>query len=173
MEGLEAYEGRVAGDEVSWLSTIPVFARMFAGKDGMSKENEEKAVRAEARVESLLKELEGADLNSVGAKYREEAAAKVLGNRKAIIADISNQDPKSQKHIPRLALPSHPAVSEMLDAAVDALLLADLGRPAQAVAAENLGAARDAARIMAQRLCAPRDMSAPAAKALRIALLSI
>jgi len=173
MSSLEAYEGRVAGDEVSWLSTIPVFARMFAGPEGMSKENEEKAARAEVRVEALLAELEGKDLNSVGSKYREEAAAKVLGNRKAIIADISNQDAKSQKHIPRLSPASNPAVSEMLDATVDALLLADLGRPAQAVADENLGAAREAAKIMAQRLCAPRDMSAPAARALRIALLSI
>jgi hypothetical protein len=41
MGSLKGYYGRTSGDEISWLSTIPVFARMFGGKDGISKEQEE------------------------------------------------------------------------------------------------------------------------------------
>jgi glutathione S-transferase len=179
MDSLEGYYGRTSGDEISWLSTIPVFARMFQGPDGISKESEEKAVRAEERIKELMEELKSTDLSALDEVYRYEAASKILNNREAIVSDIVNSAPKSQDHIARVddIRDNREAIEEMLEVVIFKLLMSDLtggneeeeGRVSDIYAA----IARQGAEVMAQRVCAPRDMSAPAAKALRVALLSV
>jgi glutathione S-transferase len=182
MDGLEGYYGRTSGDEISWLSTIPVFARMFQGPDGVSKESEEKALRAEKRIKELMEELKGTDLSTMDEEYRYEAASKILNNREAIVSDIVNAAPKSQDHIARVedSTDNREAIEEMLEVVVFKLLMSDLssGDDEEGGGECNVSdiyatIAREGAEVMAQRICAPRDMSAPAAKALRSALLSV
>jgi hypothetical protein len=96
------------------------------------------------------------------AKY--EAAAKILSNHDAIVADCTRLDLKSQKDLPRSS--DRAAADAMLRAVVRQLLA--MNHEAlpmdSSVDAEQ---AAVAAETVAARLCAPRDMGAPAAQVLR------
>ena len=82
-------------------------------------------------------------------------------NRKNVARDASDASPKTQPHVKRCATLS--AADEAIDAALARLAGEDTKRLSKD--------AKVAAAAIAARLCAPRDMGAPAAAALRHTLL--
>jgi hypothetical protein len=131
-----------------------------------------------------LEELKGADLSTlVEEEYRWEAARKIVNNKDAIVNDIMNSSPKSQDQIDRVEAngDNKEAIEEMLEVVIFKLLMTEFsGRNDDDDLSDELSVsdlysevAKKGAMVMAQRVCAPRDMSAPAAKALRAALLSV
>ena len=89
-----------------------------------------------------------------------EAIAALSKNRQNVARDASDASPKTQPHVKRAATVA--AADEAIDAA---LVVLDGGK------ARISGEAKVAAAAIAARLCAPRDMGAPAAAALRHTLL--
>ena len=185
MEAFAPYSDRVMGDEYSWVATSAMFARYFGGGDDAIE-------RAESLAATLV---EGFDDNEDGdggdgdayGKFALEAARKIVSNRDAIIKDCSNADPKSQASIGRCqsadnaeAMMQHVVTSLLNGANADA----DANAGSKDVSSMPLSSALEgmdddqrkdaalAARTVASRLCVPRDMSAPAAKILRSALMA-
>jgi len=179
MRAQPAYQDRVAGDEYSWVAVAPVLMRIFGSQNGTLPEAAEaRAAVAEAAANQVLAEI-AAGSGSAGSlpeAARLEAAAKLINNRAAVVADAVNTEPRSQKDLQRLA-PSKEAVVEATLREVAAALVS--GRPPRPPEHDHTGAPCDVAdiaatcRYIAARLCAPRDMGAPAADALRKTLFSL
>ena len=93
-------------------------------------------------------------------------SSRLESNRVAIVADACNASPKTQMHLPRS---NSPAKAEATLRAAQAFLLGN--EPIDGPLIQGCSAA--VARLVAARLCAPRDMGAPAARALRHVLMRI
>lgn len=180
MEALPSFSDRVSGDTYSWTAVQPVLMRIFGGQNGtLSGAAAARAEAADTAAAALLTEA-GAKGGSVVAtapvEARIEAAAKLLANHEAVVADAVLIEPKSQKELKRLAPSKANAVDAALRAVVAALFA---GKPAVLPAVDAAGAPVDpadvaeACRFVAARLCVPRDMGAPAAAALRGVLLGL
>lgn len=192
MEAFTPYSDRVMGDEYSWVATSAMFARYFGGGDDAIE-------RAESLAATLV---EGFDDNEdcddavdgrgdgdghAYGKFALEAARKIVSNRDAIIKDCSNADPKSQASIGRCqsadnaeAMMQHVVTSLLNGANADAdsnagskdVSSMPLSSELEGMDDDQRKDAALAARTVASRLCVPRDMSAPAAKILRSALMA-
>merc|ERR1712164_99795 len=89
-----------------------------------------------------------------------EAAAKLISNYEAVVADAAageDTEPKSQKSLARLPRAAAPVVEHVLRNAAARLL----GIDPEPVAPTESATAAQAARFVAERVCAPRDMGAP------------
>ena len=95
-------------------------------------------------------------------------SSKDLSNRERVVGDAADPSPKTQAHVPRAASPQE--ARRALDAALVAL---NAGEVHAADARRLSRDAKVAAKAIASRLCAPRDMGAPAAAALRHVLLRL
>merc|ERR1719277_2898156 len=91
MEALPSYSGRVAGDAYSWTVVAPVLMRIFGGKNGtLTGDAAARAEAAERAAGDLLAEARassGPALVAAPPEARAEAAAKLLANRAAVVAD--------------------------------------------------------------------------------------
>eukprot|EP00929_Paragymnodinium_shiwhaense_P034580 TRINITY_DN18798_c0_g1_i1.p1 TRINITY_DN18798_c0_g1~~TRINITY_DN18798_c0_g1_i1.p1 ORF type:complete len:463 (+),score=98.28 TRINITY_DN18798_c0_g1_i1:144-1532(+) len=182
MDARPAYSERVVGDEYSWVAVAPVLMRIFGGKNGtLEGDAAERASKAEAAAQSMLEALGGqtdAILASTSMVARAEAARNLWSNRAAVIADATSPEPKSQKDLVRLDASKTETVDAVLRASAAVLLgesdsavvVPPVDAEGQPVQPEDVAAA---CRYLAARLCAPRDMSAPAATALRAVWLGM
>ena len=158
MDSEPAYTRRVKGDRYSWTAVTSSFLRIFA--NASDAETQAKIEKADKAAAALLAESR-ADATALNDKAAvAEAIAALSKNRKNVARDASDASPKTQPHVKRAATAA--AADEAIDAA---LVVLDGGK------ARISGEAKVAAAAIAARLCAPRDMGAPAAAALRHTLL--
>lgn len=189
MEALPPYEDRVRGDRYSWAATVGTFQRMFANGT-LSEAANATIARAE---HAAAKELVDAALLHEGDAPTDPhaavaAATKLVRNRQAVVADAVSSEPKTQRELKRLEADEAEAVELVLaECATRLLALAEAGGDADATAKtlrrsrsflggleapEAVSAAR-AAKYVAARLCAPRDLGASAAALLRATLRQV
>ena len=158
MDAEPAYTRRVKGDRYSWTAVTSSFLRIFA--NASDAETQAKIKKADAAAAALLAESRK-DASTLDDKAAcAEARDALSKNRKNVARDASDAPPKTQPHVKRAATVA--AADEAIDAA---LVVFDGGK------ARISGEAKVAAAAIAARLCAPRDMGAPAAAALRHTLL--
>lgn len=183
MESYEAYGGRVAGDEYSWTATASMFLRYFGGGEDKPKVAEGIA-RADAAAEKLAGEFVSASAES---SYQQEAAleaaAKLISNHEAVVADCVREEPLSQQHIAR-ATSSGKDTADLLLRHVSSVLLQRAASATDEVSTKDLLQNADidadatvqgalALQTVSKRLCVPRDMGAPSAALLRGILSSV
>ena len=176
MDSYAPYAHRVAGDRYSWTAVASQFMRYFGG--GEDKPNVSAAIqRADAAAAKLSETFaEHAKTVESDPAFAIEAASKLVANHEAVIKDSIREEPLSQKHIPRASneqVASHVLcnVASILIASPEAALEAARTAPLVEVMDTVEGAL--IARTVACRLCAPRDMSAPAAALLRGVLATV
>ena len=173
MDSYEPYSGRVMGDEYSWVATNSMFLRYFGG--GEDKPDVAAAIkRADDAAERLTSSfLDQAIFEDDCKKHSMEAAAKLVSNHDAIVKDCTRGDPSSQQHIERASSEDD---ADMMLRHVCMLLLSEtdtLKEATESLLPEITKDGAAAAKVVASRLCVPRDMSAPAASILRATLSSI
>ena len=159
MDSEPAYTRRVKGDRYSWTAVTSSFLRIFA--NASDAETQAKIAKADAAAAALLDESRK-DASALDDKAaRAEAVAALSKNRKNVARDASDASPKTQPHVKRAA------TVQAADEAIDAALARLAGEDTKRLPKD----AKVAAAAIAARLCAPRDMGAPAAAALRHTLL--
>jgi len=173
MDSYEPYSGRVMGDEYSWVATNSMFLRYFGG--GEDKPDVAAAIKRadDAAVRLSSSFIDQAKDKDDSKKHSMEAAAKLVANHDGIVKDCTRDDPQSQQHIERASSEDD---ADVMLRHVCKLLLSEKDTfketnksPLPEITTD--GAA--AARVVASRLCVPRDMSAPAASILRATLISV
>ena len=183
MESFEPFAGRVAGDEYSWTATASMFLRYFGGGEDKPKVAEGIA-RADAAAEKLASDFVSA--NADGSNKQEaalEAAAKLISNHEAVVADCVKEEPMTQKHIGRAASTGADAADLLLRHVSSVLLqTASSSSPVSDPPVTDLlkGCDSDATaqgalalQTVSKRLCVPRDMGAPSAALLRGILCNV
>ena len=210
MEALPSYAARVRGDTYSWSAAVGTFQRMFSANSSAPLSDQARAVTARADYAAALAlkqcasaaglaeaDAAGGDVGSRAAA-RSEAAAVLIRNRAAIVADATAAEPKSQPQLRRLEQREAPLVESVLQTAAERLLGPELGvhrggrgedeDEDEAISgremleemldedwteAEIASIRGRSARFVAARLCVPRDMGAAAGALLRATLLEI
>jgi len=210
MAALPSYATRVLGDNYSWSAAVGTFQRMFSANSSAPLSEQARAVTVKADYAAALAlrasvaDLATADAAggdaATRAAARSEAAAVLIRNRAAIVADATNQEPKSQPQLRRLEEREAPLVESILQTATEKLLGPQLGTDRgdgdgdgggdddEAISgremleemldedwteAEIASIRGRSARYVAARLCVPRDMGAAAGAVLRATLLEI
>ena len=159
MDKEPAYTRRVKGDAYSWTAVTSSFLRIFA--NASDAETQAKIAKADAAAAALLDESRK-DASALDDKAAvAEAIAALSKNRKNVARDASDSSPKTQPHVKRAA------TVQAADEAINAALARLSGEDTKRLSKD----AKVAAAAIAARLCAPRDMGAPAAAALRHTLL--
>jgi glutathione S-transferase len=166
MESFAPYGERVSGDAYSWAATASTFTRYFGG-DSDNQENQQAIARSDAAAAELVQAFTDiSTLELLDARLARQAAEKLITNHEAVIADCTNQDPKSQQHLGR---GDDPSAADMVLRHVCSLLLHKDGMKHMLEAAqtgpmveisdkqERLGASK-AARTVATRLSVPRTV---------------
>lgn len=178
MDAFAPYSERVAGDAYSWAAASSMFTRFFAG-DADNPNNIQAIARADAVAAQLVQGFSDISSAEVNARFSRQAAEKLISNHEAVIADCTNQEPKSQQHIDRSDDPSaadivlrHVCSLLLLEDGTHILDAAQTGPMVEISDSQDRLDASQAARAVATRLSVPRDMGAPSAKILR-AVLSI
>ena len=205
MAALPSYATRVRGDPYSWSAAVGTFQRMFSANSSAPLSEQARAVTARAHYAAALAlkasvsdqakaDAAGGDAASLGAA-RSEAAAVLIRNRAAIVADATAAEAKSQPQLSRLEQREASLVESVLQTATEKLLgpLLGAGRGEDAdedeaisgremleemldedwTEAEIASIRGRSARFVAARLCVPRDMGAAAGAVLRATLLEI
>jgi glutathione S-transferase len=187
MDSFQPYAERVAGDAYTWAATAAMFTRYFGG-DSDNQENIQAIARSDAAAAKLAQAFSDSsslELESVdSSRLARLAAEKLIANHEAVIADCTNQDPKSQQHLGRSSdvtaadiVLRHVCSLLLLEDGTQILEAAQTGPMVDMMSSDHSNqeqrlAASQAARTVATRLSVPRDMGAPSAKILR-AVLSI
>ena len=183
MDNYKPYADRVSGDEYSWTAAASTFLRLFtSNKDGeLDPKTEVKMERADQATEDLVASfVDGADnliATSISSAsldiFAHEAAAKLILNHEAVVADCTRSDPKSQKDLLRSTDESSADLALQFATSVllsDGENVMDVARnhplPSSSSSWDATEAAL-AARMVAARICVPRDMGRPAAVLLR------
>ena len=179
MDSMEAYQRRCAGDAYSWTAVTSTFMRLFSA----NATSEEELAAADEAAEELL--LEGVGQGGGTCTQREpraliEAARKIISNHEAIVGDACRPEPRSQTQVTRVEYT--PRARAEVDAMLrgvcvsllaDAAAIEDESEPHASSEGVTSPTAAAAARVVASRLCAPRDMGAPAASVLRSKLMEV
>ena len=164
------YRNRVQGDTYSWSASFVTILEMFQATQGVDGNNP--LLNAQEQARHVLEEQLAACPSTFEKAARREALQKLVANHAYIIADATSQEAKTQKSLERVSDADAPSVDRALRRAA-ALLLQD-DDLSVASELEGISAAEaKAARVVASRLCVPRDMGAPAAGALRASLGSV
>lgn len=172
MDSVPAYSENVAGDDVSWALVTSTILKVFGrnAEGDVDSETEEKIIAADAAAQAMLENAATAATVEASPPIAAATAAarKLIANHEAVVADASagNVEPKSQIALQRLPPSAAPVVDHVLRNTASRLL----GLEPVPVPNDHAALAAQAARYVATRVCAPRDMGAPAAKALRQAL---
>ncbi len=166
MDQHPAYYQRVSGDAYSWTVAAGTFLRYFAnGPNGtISEQTQITIARADAMAQNMTDSFSTCTVYEEASAAKFQAAAKIMSNYDAIVADCTRFDPKSQKDLPRSS--DRAAADAMLRAVVHQLLAVNN----EALPVDGSVDAEQAAVVaetVAARLCVPRDMGAPAAQVLR------
>eukprot|EP00531_Pseudo-nitzschia_arenysensis_P004020 CAMPEP_0116131766 /NCGR_PEP_ID=MMETSP0329-20121206/9185_1 /TAXON_ID=697910 /ORGANISM="Pseudo-nitzschia arenysensis, Strain B593" /LENGTH=492 /DNA_ID=CAMNT_0003626227 /DNA_START=297 /DNA_END=1775 /DNA_ORIENTATION=- len=181
MDSYEAYTERVAGDEYSWTAAASMFLRYFGGGEDKPKVAEAIA-RADAAAEQLAKEFIAADIEGTDKQDAAlEAAAKLISNHEAVVADCVKEEPLTQKNIPRA---TGADTADRLLRHVSSVLLQIAAEPSSLTETSASELVEDcdadatvqgalALQTVSKRLCVPRDMGAPSAALLRGILSSV
>ena len=137
MAALPSYATRVLGDNYSWSAAVGTFQRMFSANSSAPLSEQARAVTVKADYAAALAlrasvaDLATADAAggdaATRAAARSEAAAVLIRNRAAIVADATNQEPKSQPQLRRLEEREAPLVESILQTATEKLLGPQLG----------------------------------------------
>jgi len=175
------YADRVAGDEYSWTSVTSVFQRYFADtEDPKVKEVMQRADEAAEGLTSSFTTAARSIEDDGGARL--EAAAKLVSNHAAVIQDCTSGTPaKSQTDLERA---SDVDAADVVLRYIVSILLSDegsggaMGTMAQAPLVRmegggGEGAMAKAVRVVAARVCVPRDMGRGAAVVLRGVLAGV
>jgi glutathione S-transferase len=172
MDSFGPYSDHVAGDRYSWTAAASNFARIFGGgKDSPGVADVIK--RADDAAYELSKSFAN---HPEGARsFAVEAATKLVSNHEAVVKDCTRQDPVSQQHIPRASDDEEEVADTVLRFVSSILLTSDdsviqVAKTCPIVVVSNSSRGALVARTVASRLCAPRDMGAPAAAILRACL---
>lgn len=161
------YRERVKGDTYSWSAAFVTILEMFQSTQGVGG-NDPIANAKQAAAHELEAQL-SASPSTFDKSTRLAAVRKLATNYAAIIQDATSEA-KSQKSLSRLAAADSSQVDMALRRAASILLSEqDTVFPQEGVTAGEA----EAARLIASRLCVPRDMGAPAAGALRAGLGSV
>lgn len=170
MDEYAPYSSRVAGDQYSWTATTSMFLRYFGG--GEDKPEVAAAIERADEAAAKLAQSFAQQALPKDPSFAQEAAAKLVSNHKAIVKDCTNQDPLSQKNVPRAseedvadAVLRYVASILVMSEENDSIL--ETARIAPLVHVEDGSEGALAARAVACRLCVPRDMSAGAGAVLR------
>ena len=174
---LPAYAQTVQGDAYSWSALVGTFQRMFSGNmtdpDKLAKAKQT-ILSADKQAASVLGKLRESSLFEHHEKAdRYAAARKLLSNRENVLTDLVLSEPKSQTNLRRLPLDDRPIVEKGLREVCRRLLdIPDAGE-AWAESAADAAIVAQGCKYVARRICAPRDMGAKAASAMRAALLQV
>lgn len=170
------YSHRVAGDRYSWTAVASQFMRYFGG--GEDKPDVAAAIQRADDAAAKLSEsfAEQAETIESDPAFAIEAATKLVANHEAVVKDCTRKEPLSQKHIPRAS--NEQVASQVLRCVASILVESseaalDAARTAPLFEITDTGEGALVARTVACRLCAPRDMSAPAAALLRGVLATV
>jgi len=164
LDSAPSFARRVGGDEYSWTATTSSFLRLFSA-NATDAETLAKVANADNAASALLSAAVG-DVEALNDKAAcEEAAAKLSTNFDYIVNDACNADPKTQKHLVRATGPNALDSARATVRAAQATLLGE--KP------DLLQVSAPVALYIASRLCAPRDMGRPAARALRHVLMAM
>uniref|UniRef100_A0A7S2XX44 GST N-terminal domain-containing protein n=1 Tax=Fibrocapsa japonica TaxID=94617 RepID=A0A7S2XX44_9STRA len=185
MDSFAPYKERVAGDKYSWSAVTSFFLKIFGSGSDPSAETLAAMERAEKATVELMSGFSSqvpteavvvtTDIDSQK-KATLEAAKRLILNHNAVIADCTNPDPKTQADLNRATDDGAAEVADIALRALAASLLNDDSSVAQvppelAESTEKSEVAAKAMRVIAGRLCVPRDMGAPAAGILRRELM--
>lgn len=163
------YRDRVQGDPYSWSASFVTILEMFQATQGIAGNNP--LLNAKEQATDILEQQLSASPLSFDKAARVEALQKLVANHAAIVADVTSEA-KTQKGLARLAEDDAPQVDRALRRAA-ALLLQDDDQGISPVVEGISETEAKAARLVASRLCVPRDMGGPAAGALRASLGSV
>lgn len=173
MDALPSYREHVAGDEISWTLVTSTFLQFFSSRSNGTLDDATKATidKADQAALSVLAKAEADAVSNAAVAPHDAAiaaASKLISNRDAVVADAAagEDEGKSQKTLTRLPRTAAPVVEKVLRNSAARLL----GLSPEPITPDEASTAAQAARFVAQRICVPRDMGAPAAKALRTAL---
>jgi len=185
MDSFSPYADRVAGDEYSWTAVTSTFQRFFAVGDGEMDPKVQKVIdQADAAADRLTSSFGNVGGFGGGAvEWKLEAARKLITNHAAVVKDcttpVGTDDglPNSQKELERAK--DRDAADMVLRYAASVLIAEDGeegggGNVMEAVRTVPLvemeeaeEAMAKAARVVAARICVPRDMSREAATVFR------
>ena len=117
MAALPSYATRVRGDTYSWRAAVAAFQRIFSANSSAPLSEQARALTARADYAAALalkasaaepQQADAAGGDAVGgdgasrAAACAEAAAALVSRRAAIVADATDEDPKSQPQLRRL-----------------------------------------------------------------------
>jgi len=160
------YRNRVQGDCYSWSASFVTILEMFQATGGVGGHNP--ITNAQHKARHVLDEQLAASPSAFDEASRNAALRKLVANHAGIVADATSEA-KTQKSVERLTDADASLVDLALRRAASILLTGDdlaAGSLLQGVTPTEA----QAARLVASRLCVPRDMGAPAAGALRASL---
>jgi glutathione S-transferase len=161
------YRDRVKGDAYSWSASFVTILQMFKSTTGVGEIDP--IANAQAQASSLLEQQLKVSPSTFQLHTRLEAVRKLAGNHEAIVRDATSAA-KTQQHLTRLSQTDEAHVDEALRKA-SVMLLSDDSSALDL--SQVTPPEAQAARLVASRLCVPRDMGAPAAAALRAGLGSL
>merc|ERR1712071_261281 len=174
MDDIGPYKNRVAGDEYSWTATNSMFLRFFGSRNSDDKDDNtaQKIQRSDDKAQELVNSFH--TYTTENELFALEAATKLISNHEAVIADCTGTPPVvSQNHIPRT---NETAVADEVLRLASSILLSPMAvQSAQTISltTDSPDISAKIAQTVAQRLCVPRDMGAPAAAILRSVLCTV
>jgi glutathione S-transferase len=174
MDDFGPYKDRVAGDEYSWTATNSMILRFFGSRNSDDKDDNtaQKIQRSDDKAQELVNSFH--TYTTENELFALEAATKLISYHEAVIADCSGTTPVvSQNHIPRT---NETAVADEVLRLASSILLSPMAvQSAQTISltTDSPDISAKIARTVAQRLCVPRDMGAPAAAILRSVLCTV
>jgi glutathione S-transferase len=189
-DALDSYApfiNRVAGDKYSWTAVASTFLKMF-NVGGANATLSDGTLAAMKRAEEAARQLQE-DFGTLDNDFfapdaleqgRLAAIQKLLSNHEAVVGDCTRKGPQSQVDLTRAK--DSISADWVLRLAVSKLLTdAESGeqetytaqRNEESAASIDMTEAAHVARVVASRLCAPRDMGAPAAAILRKVLVDV